>query len=190
MNIYEHCVTIENDWFYLRLVSENDCDDLLRVYSDPTAATFFNCDNCGGDGFYYTTQERMMQAIQYWLWEYSRGGFVRWSIIDKVKRCVVGTIELFRRSSHDDYDGCGILRLDLRSDYEIETVIFDILLLILPQAFIWFDCQRITTKAKPFAASRITALKKLGFESFPAPLIGHDGTAYKDYFVLSQGCCM
>lgn len=184
MNIYEHCPEIAGERFCLRFVREADCDDLLRVYSDPAAVPLFNSDNCGGDDFNYTTYDRMLQAIQYWLWEYSRGGFVRWSIIDTMKHCAVGTVELFRRSAHDAYDGCGILRLDLCSDYEREAVIFEILLLLLPQSFGWFDCERIATKAKPCARNRIAALQKMGFQLSTAPLIGHDGTAYGDYFVL------
>ena len=34
MTIYESCPVIENDNFKLRLVSLEDCCDLLKVYSD------------------------------------------------------------------------------------------------------------------------------------------------------------
>ena len=53
MNIYEHCPEIAGERFCLRFVREADCDDLLRVYSDPAAVPLFNIDNCGGDDFNY-----------------------------------------------------------------------------------------------------------------------------------------
>ena len=88
---------------------------------------FFNSDNCGGDDFHYTTKNRMVQAIEYWLWEYSRQGFVRWTIVSKTTNEAVGTIELFHREAEDYFTNCGLLRLDLRSDYEIAGEIVKIL---------------------------------------------------------------
>lgn len=184
MNVYEHCPERSNERFLLRLVSESDREDLLKVYSDPASVPLFNSDNCHGDDFYYQTSERMAQAIEMWLWSYDNGWFVRWSIIDKGAEQAVGTIELFLRPSEDSYDGCGVLRLDLRSDYENEADITDILSLILPPAFGWFGCEAIITKAKPMAEKRIRALTQMGFVSSDEPLIGHDGTAYGDYWIL------
>lgn len=34
MNIYDSCPTFESKEFLLRFVKVEDCDDLLRVYSD------------------------------------------------------------------------------------------------------------------------------------------------------------
>ena len=101
MKVYEHCPAFENDKYWLRFVSEEDCKDLLKVYSDVKAVPFFNSDNCGGDDFYYTTETRMHEAIKYWMWEYERKGFVRWSIEDKRKQEIIGTIELFHRDAKD-----------------------------------------------------------------------------------------
>ena len=53
MNIYETCPILESEKFILRLDKENDCDDLLKVYSDKNALPFFNSDNSDGDNFYY-----------------------------------------------------------------------------------------------------------------------------------------
>lgn len=183
MNVYEYCPKISDDRFLLRLVSKQDCDDLMRVYSDPKAVLLFNSDNCNGDDFYYKTSERMMQAIQMWLWSYDHGWFVRWSIIDKRTDCAVGTIELFRRASDDSYDGAGVLRLDLRSDYENEADIRQILSLILPPSFAWFGCDRIITKIKPAGKARERIFREMGFVSAGEPLIGHDGTEYRDYWI-------
>lgn len=50
-DVYEFCPEFENDKFLLRLISEEDTNDLLRVYSDVKAVPFFNGDNCNGDDF-------------------------------------------------------------------------------------------------------------------------------------------
>lgn len=117
-SVYVNCPEFENKRFNLRFISIDDCDDLLKVYSDKKAVPLFNSDNCGGDDFYYNTRERMKQALHYWKFEYDRNGFVRWSIIDKRDNTVIGTIELFHRESKDYFNNCGLLHLDLRSDYE------------------------------------------------------------------------
>lgn len=131
-----------------------------------------------------------MQAIQMWRWSYDHGWFVRWSIVDEKTSCAVGTVELFRRASDDSYDGDGILRLDLRSDYEQEAAVTAILAVILPPSFGWFGCGRIATKAEPVAQARIRALSQLGFAPGKEPLYGHDGTAYGDYWIAEEGECL
>lgn len=83
MNVYENCPEIQNERFLVRLIDKQDCDDLLKVYSDPKAVPLFNSDNCHGDNFCYRTPERMMQAIEFWIYSYNNGYFVRWSIIDR-----------------------------------------------------------------------------------------------------------
>lgn len=186
MNIYETCPIVESERFLMRLVTEDDCEDLLKVYSDLTAVPLFNGDNCNGDDFYYATYERMMQAIRFWIWSYEHGYFVRWSIVDKPSSCNIGTIELCYRVSEDCYNGCGILRLDLCSDYENETDVSEILSLIVPPAYEWFGCDRLITKAKPIADARIKVLTAMGFVAAEQPLIGHDGTQYGDYYVKQK----
>lgn len=183
MNVYAQCPEMENERFFLRLVTQQDCDDLWKVYSDAAAVPLFNSDNCDGDDFHYQTRERMMQGIRFWRWSYEHGCFVRWSILDKGTGCAVGTVELFHRISEDSYNHCAVLRLDLRSDYEREGQIADILALLFPQTFAWFDCNKVITKAKPMAAERIQALTSIGFVSGDAPLIGNSGIEYWDYWV-------
>ncbi|MBQ8209164.1 MAG: N-acetyltransferase [Clostridia bacterium] len=183
-DVYTSVPTFESGKYILRYVTLADCSDLLEVYSDINAVPFFNSDNCGGDDFHYTTTERMIQAINYWHWEYSRKGFVRWSVIDKSINKAVGTIELFHRDADDHFSNCGLLRLDLKSAYEKSDEIEDILSLIIQPTFSLFDCDKIATKAISSATERINALKKSGFEFSDEKLIGHDGTEYCDYYVL------
>lgn len=135
--------------------------------------------------FYYTTENRMQQAIDYWLFEYNRQGFVRWTIISKETHEAIGTIELFHRDAADYFTDCGLLRLDIRSDYEMSDKIIKILSLIIAPAYRLFHCSKIATKAIPAATERIQALKNLGFELSAEKLVGHDGTKYDSYFVLN-----
>lgn len=184
IDVYQKCPTFESEHYLLRMVKNEDKADLLKVYSDEKSVPFFNGDNCGGDDFHYTTERRMEQAIEYWLWEYGRKGFVRWAIVSKTSNEVIGTIELFHRESNDYFTNCGLLRLDIRSDYETAGEIVNILKLIIGPTYTLFHCDKIATKAIEEATERISALKALGFEPSNEKLIGHDGTEYDSYFVL------
>ena len=187
LNPYEKCPKYENENYMLRMVSKKDKEDLLKVYSDEKAVPLFNSDNCGGDDFHYTTETRMEQAIEYWLWEYGRQGFVRWTIVSKTDNKAIGTIEVFNRKADDYFNNCGLLRLDLRSDYEQEESIFEILSLIVPSVFELFNCQIIATKVPHFASERKLAIVRLGFVASEEKLIGgHDKKTYTDYYVLQK----
>lgn len=184
-DVYTECPSYESERFLIRFCEPSDAVDLFEVYSDKKAVPFFNSDNCGGDDFYYKTVDRMHQAVEYWIWEYSRKGFVRWTILDKVSKKSVGTIELFNRKADDFFSNCGILRLDLRSDYEKSELIFEILGLIVPPSFDLFKCRMIATKAFPTAYERKKAMDKYGFSETENKLIGtHDGIAYENYCII------
>lgn len=186
-NVYEACPVLENEAFLLRLIEENDAKDLVKVYGDKNALPFFNSDNCNGDNFYNPKEEGMAEAIRYWLLEYAGKGFVRFAICDKKSGETVGTIELFHRVSEDFYNGCGVLRLDLRNDYERQKMITGILAVILEPAYELFDCTAIITKAPIYMIERLEALRKAGFEKSEEPLRGgHDGKLYYDYWVRKK----
>lgn len=186
VDVYKNCPNYENEYYMLRMTNKEDNADLLKVYSDEKSVPFFNSDNCGGDDFHYTTENRMEQAIEYWLWEYNRQGFVRWTIVSKATNEAIGTIELFHRDADDYFTNCGLLRLDIRSDYEIASEIVSILKLIIEPAYTLFHCDKIATKAIASATERISALRSIGFKRSEEKLIGHDGTEYDSYFVLEQ----
>ncbi|MEJ8737254.1 GNAT family protein [Erysipelotrichaceae bacterium HCN-30851] len=190
MNPYIKCPKFENENFILRLVHKKDTSDLLLVYSDEYAVPYFNSDNCDGDNFYYVSINQMKQAIEYWQFEYNRRGFVRWTIIDKNINHAIGTIELFNRKSNDYFHNCGLLRLDLRSDYEKANVIYEILSLIIKDAFDLFSCSKIATKVPSFANERKKAVRGLGFQESKEKLIGdNDHQAYQDYYILEKENC-
>lgn len=183
---YITCPVFQNENFLLRLVESADAPDLLSVYSDEKAVPFFNSDNCHGDDFHYTTLERMRSAVDFWMESYREKWFVRWVIVDKKRQKAVGTIELFHRQAEDYFTDCGLLRLDLRSDYESTTAIQEILSLIVPPAYELFHCRMIATKAKSSAIRRKTALTNLGFSAVTEALVGNDGTRYTEYYVRER----
>ena len=186
MNVYKNCPVYENAKFRLRLTENGDTSDLLKVYSDEKAVPLFNSDNCHGDDFHYTTAERMKQAVDFWQEAYKNGWFVRWSIIDKAANEVIGTIEEFLRDAEDYFTNCGLLRLDLRSDYEEREKIESILSLIVSPSFGLFGCSMIATKAAPLSKERIKSLENSGFNKSEEKLIGFDGTEYGDYYVKTK----
>lgn len=182
---YRNCPSFENDNYLLRLVEAHDAADLLHVYSDDKAVPLFNGDNCHGDDFHYTTLERMQSAVDFWVQSYHEKWFVRWTIVDCRTQQAIGTIELFNRQAQDYFNDCGLLRLDLRSDYEQAQHLYDILTLIVPPAYTMFNCKMIAIKVPPFASERRKAVQKLGFVLSQEALIGsNDGISYTDYYVL------
>ncbi len=185
-DVYEDCPVFDDGRYCLRLVGESDAEDLLEVYSDEKSVPFFNSDNCHGDIFHYTSLERMQMAIQYWLREYEGKGFVRWCIFDYTIQKAIGTIELFHRDAEDFFTNCGLLRLDLRSDYEKKECIQEILRPIIFSAFPMFSCEILATKAISEARERVEALVELGFEKTEEVLIGYDGTQYGSYWILKR----
>lgn len=187
MNIYEKCPVLENDRILIRMIEKEDCEDLFEVYSDKNALPFFNSDNCNGDNFFYSTKERMMDAILFWISAYENRWFVRLSIIDKAISKVIGTIEVCYRVSEDAFNNMGILRVDVGSDYEKADVLFDIISLVTPQMYDMLGCSEIITKAPIYAVERIKAIQKFGFMKSEHLLKGgHDGYAYNGYWTVKQ----
>lgn len=158
-NPYEKCPTYEIDNFLVRLVDEGDAADLLTCYSDPDSAPFFNSDNCMNN-FVYQTLDEMKSCIRFWLEEYRNQYYVRFSIIDKKVRKAIGTIEFFAKNEiDDDFGRVGLLRIDLRSDYEREGMIKEILNIVGANFYDDFVVDSIITKAIPEAVQRRNALK-------------------------------
>ena len=184
MNVYENCPVIEDEKYLLRFVKTEDVYDLLEVYSDKNALPFFNSDNCDGDNFYYATKERMAEAIRFWQLSYENGWFVRLSIVDKATTSVIGTVELCLRVSDDAFDHMGILRVDVRSDYEEENVLVDIFSLIAPKLNEMLGSKGVLTKAPIYAVERIKAIQKAGFTKSEHMLIGKTGYAYDGYWTI------
>lgn len=183
IDVYEQIPVMESDKFLLRgIIEDTDAEDLLKVYSDKAAVPLFNSDNCVND-FYYVSLDEMKDTIAFWKREYQNRYYVRWAIIDKNIDQAIGTIELFNRKANDYFNNCGLLRLDLRSDYEKQDIIEDILGIIIPETKEMFACEMIATKAISIAKERISAFEHMGFCLSEETLIGHDGTKYGSYYV-------
>lgn len=190
MDVYETCPVLEGDNFFLRLVEAGDAEDLLEVYSDPDAAPLFNGDNCHGDDFRYATIARMREAVAFWDYSYRNRFFVRWTVVHRPSGRAVGTAELFRRDAlsadgepRDFYHGSGLLRLDLRSDFERRDAIAELLGVVGRSAYGLFQCEILATKVPPSATERARAMREAGFRPSAAPLVGDDGTEYGNYWV-------
>jgi len=182
IDVYEKIPIMESDKFLLREIEDTDAEDLLKVYSDQDAVPLFNNDNCVND-FYYVSIEEMKNTITFWKKEYQSRYYVRWAIVDKNANQAIGTIELFNRKAKDYFNNCGLLRLDLRSDYEKQDMIEDILGIIIPETKDMFACEMIATKAISIAKERIRALEQMEFCLSEEAVIGHDGTKYGSYYV-------
>lgn len=187
MNIYVKCPELENDNYTLRLSEKKDIDGLLSIYSDLNALPFFNSDNCNGDNFYYTTYERMQEALEFWNYSYQNRFFARLTIIEKKSGNIIGTIELCCRSSEDAFNGMCILRVDVGSAYETEEVLTEIFRIIVPETDALLGSKGVVTKAPNYAVERIKALKNNGFSPSKHLLIGgHDGYKYNGYWTLEN----
>ncbi len=121
IDVYEQIPVTESEKFLLREIDDADAEDLFKVYSDKVAVPLFNRDNCVND-FYYISIEKMKNAIAFWKKEYQNRYCVQRVIIDKRTNSAIGTIELFNRKARDYFNNCGLLRLDLRSDYYVWEV--------------------------------------------------------------------
>jgi len=170
---YSKCPEYESKTFLLRLVSMDDAEDLLKCYSSPEAQRFFNPDNCTSD-FRYSSLDEMRQCIQFWIDAYKSRSFIRYSIIDKHIGAAVGTIEIFGGDRNGERTERGVLRIDIRTEYENEVFLFE-LLKIADSFFYDFNTEKFVTKAIPEAIHRIDALANVGY----VPYI----SKYEHYFM-------
>ena len=148
-----------------------------------TLVVYFRQNSVDYDPSYMKNGERMEKAIRFWDFSYRNRYFVRWAIVDRSNGDVVGTVEIFRREAEDAFTDTALLRLDLRSDYEKEEFMQNIMHIIIEYAYSLFNCKTITTKAVPAAVTRRTVLEHLGFRESQNTLKGQDGMLYNSYFV-------
>ena len=181
MDVYQECPVLSGPGFKLTRTCRSDASDLLLCYSDDRSAPRFNSDNCHGDDFRYHTIERMLQAIDFWEFSYKNRYFVRWSIRRHGEDPAIGTVEMFRRTADDDYNGVGVLRVDLRSADERPEVLDELLQLACREFFAMFSVSRILIKAPIFADTRRRAVLRAGGMPCQSPFIG-----YSDYFFFSE----
>lgn len=177
LSVYQSCPIYFGNKISLKQTQKSDANDLLKCYSDERAVPFFNSDNCHGDDFFYTSIERMEQAIDFWNYSYKEKYFVRWSVVINSTQEVVGTIEMFHRIAEDEFNHYGVLRIDLQSFYEKYDIINDILIIANQHFYDDFEVKYILTKAIPSANERIKALIKNEYSPINKKVNG-----YADYY--------
>ncbi len=179
MNPYENCPILETDPFLLRLVRETDAEDLLSCYADKDSLKLFNNDNCPMD-FYFESKADMYEMIKFWLYEYSEGRYVRFSIVDKTLKKAIGTLEMFaKEQTYDTYGKVGVLRVDLPSSYEKADPLDAILGLVFMHFGALFNIDSLITKSNAYASTRTQRLLAHGF----SPLKNKHITSYEDYYI-------
>ena len=160
-NVYKTCPIYETENLILRLVQQEDAEDLFDCYSDKDAITLMNSDECTNN-FYYSNITEMLSAIDFWLSEYKKGLYVRFSIIEKTNNKAIGTVEFF--DEEFPYIGrAGLMRLDLVSAYETTAVITEIISLAQGYFPTDFDVQKILVKIKN-SPKREKVFTALGFQ--------------------------
>lgn len=187
-SIYKNCPTYETETFRLRLVKIEDAKDLLICYSDKGVSQKANNDYCTSD-FYYTTVEEMEECIRFWLKEYEKQRYVRFSIILKHNNNAVGTIEIFGGEE-------GVLRIDIADLYEKNFE--ELLRLAVFKLIKDFNIKSLKIKATN-TPDRIYLLKKYGFipsKTF-RPELGYYERPVANFFDESKGvaycglaCCV
>jgi RimJ/RimL family protein N-acetyltransferase len=174
---YDKCPEYESLHFRLRLVSMDDAEDLFLCYNDPEAQKIFNSDNCTSD-FKFSTLEHMKAYMEGWIDAYKNSCFIRYSIIDKNIDKSIGTVEIFGGERGGERTDFGVLRVDVRHEYENEESLAE-LLKISDSFFFDVNTEMFITKAIPEAAHRINALEKNGY--VPAPT--GDGGKREHYYM-------
>ncbi len=153
-NIYKHCPTYETESFILRLVKLEDAENLLSCYSDKDNVKKFNADFCTSN-FYYSTVEEMENCIKFWLEEYEKQYYVRFSVIPKNYNNAIGTVEIFGGEA-------GVLRIDLSSEYNTENSFNEIIKLTIEQFIDDFGIGSVKIKTSNIP-EKIRCVENLGF---------------------------
>jgi RimJ/RimL family protein N-acetyltransferase len=180
-DIYKEYPIYKTEIITLRLTSLEDGQELLNCYSDKKAVVLFNSDNCHGDDFYYTSIERMKEAIDFWKYSYEHRYFVRLTVILNKSKEKIGTIEMFKRETEDEFNHFGVLRIDLISKYEKKQFIDEILKVANDNFYKDFEVHSILTKAIPEATERIDSLKSKGYVPLNKKFM-----VYDDYFMRTN----
>lgn len=165
MDVFTVCPEYETEHFKIRKLEAGDVEGLFPCYSDPEAARYFNGDCCGDD-FYYTDKEKFRECVEYWLSRYGARDFVRWSVLDKENGFLIGTIEVCPSLKYAvDGRKMGILRIDLKSEYERWPVLKELMDVLIHHIYEDFEVASIIMKIQKDAGERQKLIKKYQFVS-------------------------
>ena len=169
--------------YSLRDLKLDDWKELIVVYKDAMCVPFFNSDNCHGDIFFYSTEERMKKAIRFWTESASKGHFTRKVIVDNSNHRAIGTIEYFIRQNEPNYNDVILLRVDVHHYYEQKKALVKIFRLAMKEAYSAFGRMPLITKGWDYAVERKEALSFLGFKECEEPLIGRENESFQHYWL-------
>lgn len=179
MDVFTTCPAYETEHFRIQKLELRDAEELFSCYSDPDAARFFNGDCCGDD-FYYTDKDKFRECVEYWLSRYEAGDFVRWSIQDKEKKSLIGTIEVCPSLKYAvDGKMMGILRIDLKSEYEKQAVLEELMDILMVHIYEDFQVVSVIMKIQKEAEERQKLIRKYQFVSAKEEC----NIAFSDYYV-------
>ena len=153
---YVSCPTFTTEHFTIRLIRQEDSRNLFACYHDKQAVSYMNDDNCDF-GFYVDTPEAMEETVKYWIQFYAERAFIRFAIVDTKKQQVIGTIEGFHGKE-------GVLRVDIRSEYETKLYMKEILAVAVANFKELFENEYLVTKAVKAATERRGALVEGGWK--------------------------
>ena len=163
MDVFTVCPEYETDHFKIRKLEAGDVEGLFPCYSDPEAARYFNGDCCG-DNFYYTDKEKLRECVEYWLSRYEARDFVRWSVLDKETGLLIGTLEVCPSLKYAvDGRKMGILRIDLKSEYERWLVLKELMDVLICHIYEDFEVASIIMKIQKDAGERQKLIKEYQF---------------------------
>lgn len=179
MNPFIECPVYETERFTVRKLKREDAEELFSCYSDLEAARYFNGDCCGDD-FYYTDMKKFKGCVEYWLSRYDAGDFVRWSIQDKERQILIGTVEVCPSLKYAaDGKMMGILRIDLKSEYEKEEYLEELVNALVQHIYEDFQVASVLMKIQKDATERKKLIRKLYF----VPAKDECNISFLDYYV-------
>jgi RimJ/RimL family protein N-acetyltransferase len=171
---YLKCPEFETEHFYLRQVREDDAEELFDAfYGDLSGWMFYGNDMCRSifTGRYATLDE-MKNCIRSWLTEYTNRYYIRFTVIDKQTRKVIGTIEIFdniyseKKWKIEAVKNGFVLHIDFAVPYETREYLSELLCLADNEFFRLFGFNYLLIRAVPEAEERIMALLSSGYEPF------------------------
>ena len=163
MDVFTVCPEYETEHFKIRKLGAGDAEGLFPCYSDPEAARYFNGDCCGDD-FYYTDKEKFRECVEYWLSRYEARDFVRWSVLDKETGLLIGTLEVCPSLKYAvDGRKMGILRIDLKSEYERWPVLKELMDVLICHIYEDLEVASIIMKIQKDAGERQKLIKEYQF---------------------------
>lgn len=158
---FDVCPEYETDHFVIKKVMLEDAPALLDVYSDSQTRLHMNNDNCGGE-WQCDSIDVIEEGIRSWDQAFDQRNYIRWSIHLKESNKTIGTIELAPVPGElRFFDGAcstGILRIDLKSDYETEAIFTEIYKMTNNDMIEVFGIEKIVTKGLDDDHNRLTGL--------------------------------